>query len=67
MTSHGGDNYSAVYPRGRQHFIIKDDGQVIDDKLNPVQVMSNPQESGIEYTNPLPITAYYDLFSTIPL
>jgi insecticidal toxin complex protein TccC len=66
LTSHGGDKYSAVYPSGRQHFIIKDDGQVLDDKLNPVRVMSNPKESGIEYTNPRPITADYDLFSIIP-
>lgn len=66
LTSHGGDSYSAFYPSGRQYFIIKDDGQVFDDKFNPVRVMSNPKESEIEYTEPRPITADYDLFSIVP-
>jgi insecticidal toxin complex protein TccC len=66
LTPHGGGLYSAVYPSGLQHFIIKDDGQVFDDKNNPVRVMSNPKESGIEYADPRPITADYDLFSIIP-
>ncbi|EBU4459517.1 anthrax toxin-like adenylyl cyclase domain-containing protein [Salmonella enterica] len=66
LTAHEGDHYSAVYPSGRQFFIIKSDGQVFDDKLNPVRVMSNPKEFGIEYADPRPATADYDLFSIIP-
>lgn len=66
LTSDGGEHYSAEYPSGRQKFIIKDDGQVFDDKLNPVRVMTNPKESGIEYTDSRAITADYDLFSIIP-
>lgn len=66
LTSHGGGRYSADYPSGRQYFVIRDNGQVLDDKLNPVRVMTNPKETGIEYTAPLPITADYDLFSIIP-
>ncbi|EEJ8658725.1 toxin protein [Salmonella enterica subsp. enterica] len=66
LTSHGGGYYSADYPSGRQYFVIRDNGQVLDDKFNPVRVMTNPKESGIEYTVPLPITADYDLFSIIP-
>lgn len=66
LTSHGGGRYSAEYPSGRQYFVIRGNGQVLDDKLNPVRVMTNPKESGIEYTDPRPITADYDLFSIIP-
>lgn len=66
LTSHGGGYYSANYPSGRQCFIIKDDGQVLDDKLNPVRVMTNPKESGSDYASSRAITADYDLFSIIP-
>ncbi|WP_407905646.1 anthrax toxin-like adenylyl cyclase domain-containing protein [Escherichia coli] len=66
LTTHGNGHYSAVYPCGRQFFIIKSDGQVFDDKHNPVRVMTNPKESGIECVDPRPVTADYDLFSIIP-
>lgn len=66
LFSHGDGLYSAEYPSGRQKFIIKDDGQVLDDKFNPVRVMTNPNESGVEETTSQPITADYDLFSIIP-
>ncbi|EEU9451544.1 toxin protein [Escherichia coli] len=66
LTAHEEGRYSAVYPSGRQFFIIKRDGKVFDDKLNPVRVMSNPKEFGVEYADPRPVTADYDLFSIIP-
>lgn len=66
LTSCGGERYFADYPSGRQYFVIRGNGQVFDDKFNPVRVMTNPKESGIEYTDPRAITADYDLFSIIP-
>lgn len=66
LNSHGCGHYSAKYPSGLQKFFIKDDGLVLDDKLNPVRVMTNPKESGSESASSLPITADYDLFAIIP-
>lgn len=63
---HGEERYSADYPSGRQYFVIRGDGQVLDDKFSPVRVMTNPKESGCEYMDPRAITADYDLFSIIP-
>lgn len=66
LTSYGGGRYSADYPGGRRYFFINDNGQVFDDQFNPVRVMTNPNETGIEYADTRPITADYDLFSIIP-
>ena len=62
----GNGHYYAEYPSGRQQFIINDEGEVFDEKFNPVRVMTNPPESGSHYADPRPITADYDLFSIIP-
>lgn len=66
LTEMGNGRYYAEYPSGRQEFIINSDGQVFDDKSNPVRVMTNPPESGSDYADSRPITADYDLFSIIP-
>lgn len=66
LKRHGGESYSADYPSGKHYFIIKNDGRVLDDKLNPIRVMSNPKEIGAEFVDPRAITADYDLFSIIP-
>lgn len=62
----GDGNYCANYPSGLQKFIIKDNGSVLDDKFDPVRVMTNPPESGVDYADSRAITADYDLFSIIP-
>lgn len=61
----GQDRYCAWYPSGLQHFKIRNDGLVLDDKLKPVRVMSNLPQSDATVA-PLPITADYDLFTIIP-
>lgn len=66
LTTHGGGRYSANYPSGRYFFVIRNNGQVLDAELNPVRVMTNPKESGIEYIDSRPVTADYDLFCIIP-
>ncbi|HHR6132071.1 TPA: anthrax toxin-like adenylyl cyclase domain-containing protein [Providencia alcalifaciens] len=66
LTYHGDRHYSAQYPCGRQHFIIREDGQVFDEKQEPVRVMTNPKEVGSHITSPQAITADYDLFAIIP-